>query len=337
MQPSNQSWKKLYDAAIAFKAAQPWNILENNHIFGVKDPYSNRTGYCCIMGAGGELYGMALYLGTSGLDTLMSMFSGELNEDPLYVQHCLMLSFDNREDLHPEEKEQIKALGLKFRGRGAWPAFRLHEPGFYPWPLQEPNDILFLTEALEQALYIAQAASSDPDSFLETRDEKLLIRAAELQTDGSLHWRTEWRKPEAEIEENPSMTPQPFNELQLARVKKTIKGQSGTWEIGCFFMPKPVADQGRPYYPMIMLVLDQGSGQIIAMQMFEHTEAHTVVPIKFLELLDTAKLIPAHLLAADHKALDYLSPILQSFDLNSYKYDGPLMLDEVKASLFNSM
>lgn len=335
MQPTEEQWKKLYETAIAFKAAKPWSVLENYHIFAVKDPHVNRTGYCCVMGAGGELFGMALYLGTEGLNTLLAMFNDQLEDDPLYVQHCLMLSFDDREELHPNEREQIKALGLKFRGRGAWPAFKIHEPGFYPWPLQKAEDVIFLTASLEQAIDVAQSSADDPDAHLEFRGKTILTRVPASEINGTIDWNTEWLIPEEEAPEELPIASAVINELQLAKLKKTIKRSSGVWEIDCFFMPTPVSDEERPYFPMGFVVLDQQSEQILMMHMFEKQDAFNIVPNKLLDLLETSKLLPAKLVSHNSKIFDYLAPIIPILDVHCYVYDGPLMIDEFKQSIFN--
>ncbi|WP_141506438.1 DUF7309 domain-containing protein [Paenibacillus luteus] len=337
MQPTQEQWKNLYEAANAFKVAAPWNVFEDSDIFAVKDPYTGKTGYCCIMGAGGQLFGLALYLGKRGLDTIHAMLEGELHDDPLFVQHCLMLSFDDREDLHPEEYKQIKSLGLKYRGRSAWPAFKIHEPGYYPWILEKAEDVLFLTAALEQVIQVALSAPEDAYSYIQPQGEKLLTRIATAQEDGSLQWNSEWLVPEEDKKEPDIETPFVLNELQLAKLKKTVKKTSSSWEVSCFFMPTPVDDKGRPYYPMIFAVIDQDSNQIISMNLFEQQEAPFIVPEKMVELLETVKLLPAKLVTNDAKVFDLLSEVIESFDLKCFTYNGPLMMDDFKDSLFNRM
>ncbi|OAS21351.1 DUF7309 domain-containing protein [Paenibacillus oryzisoli] len=142
MSPTAEQWQGLYEAAAAFKKAECWNYFENVHVFGVENPLNGDIGYCCIMGNGGELYGLAVYF---GLETLLGMLSGEEDIDPMFSQHCLMLLFDSRDELYPSELKQIKELGLKFRGANAWPTFRLYEPGFVPWPIQNEGDLTFLS------------------------------------------------------------------------------------------------------------------------------------------------------------------------------------------------
>ena len=149
MEATLKQWQALYKAAEEFKQAACWKWMDNSHIFGVENPFSKEIGYCCIMGNGGEMYGIAVYLGTRGFDSLMEMAKGEATDEMMFIQDCLMLSFDSRGDLHPQEYKQIKELGLTFRGANAWPTFRVYEPGYYPWPIEKQEHVLFLTLALQ--------------------------------------------------------------------------------------------------------------------------------------------------------------------------------------------
>jgi hypothetical protein len=44
----------------------------------------------------------------------------------------LQASWEDREELHVRDRETIKALGRKYRGRQAWPLFRSYQPGYAP-------------------------------------------------------------------------------------------------------------------------------------------------------------------------------------------------------------
>ena len=47
----------------------------------------------------------------------------------------LQASFEDRSELHDKDRQVIKDLGLKFRGRQTWPLFRSYRAGFVPWHL----------------------------------------------------------------------------------------------------------------------------------------------------------------------------------------------------------
>ena len=73
MQPSLEEWRALYEAAVAFHDAAPWQWMWDSDQFGVQDLESGRIGYCCVMGRLGEHYALAAYNGSEGLAGLWKM------------------------------------------------------------------------------------------------------------------------------------------------------------------------------------------------------------------------------------------------------------------------
>jgi len=74
--PSLNKWKKLYEAAIAFRKIEPWTWMTERDIFGVQNPRTGDIGYCCIMGELGEMLAIAVYNGTEGLQGYLKMQKG---------------------------------------------------------------------------------------------------------------------------------------------------------------------------------------------------------------------------------------------------------------------
>ncbi|GAK12355.1 plasmid pRiA4b ORF-3 family protein [Geomicrobium sp. JCM 19039] len=114
-------WDNLLTETTRFKAAAPWKALNSDDIIAIKHPEMEKMLYCSVMGALGEMYGMAVYQGDEGLQSLLGVLEG--TEDGLN-QKCLMLSFDNRNDLTNRDYRLIKDAGHTFRGKNAWPLFR---------------------------------------------------------------------------------------------------------------------------------------------------------------------------------------------------------------------
>ncbi|MCD4809433.1 MAG: hypothetical protein K8R17_05995, partial [Methanosarcinales archaeon] len=176
--PSLQEWKALYEAALEFKELAPWNWMHETDIFGVKDPVSGEIGYCCIRGGAGEHYALGLYLGSEGLYGLSRILSGEFSEfkdEALFIQNCLMASFEDRKSLQKQDLQQIKALGLKFRGRNAWPLFRNYMPGFFPWYLND-DEVRFLTVALQQAKDVSLRFKKYPGLLVHPSKDHYFVR-----------------------------------------------------------------------------------------------------------------------------------------------------------------
>lgn len=317
MEPKNADWLKLYEAADQFKKLKPWEWLSNVHLFGVRSPRDGRTGYCCVMGSGGEMYGMAVYLGTGGLQTVLDMLNGEFVGDPLFAQHCFMLSFDSRDDLYPKEYKQIKELGLSYRGKNNWPTFRLYEPGYVPWPLMDRDDLLFLTEVIGQAVEVSRAYRQDPDALLEGNGERFLVRIPVAgEEGGTTEWISEWRKPDpADRPLEPTGRLAAADELRMAKAKRAVQTSVGVWEVDSFFVPMPIEEEGRPFYPTMNVIADQESGQLLHYGMTKEIEAHDNLAEGLLKLIETHRVVPSLLVAAEPKVLDKLAPVLTGLRL----------------------
>ena len=139
-------WKELYDAAISFKEAAPWELFGDDEVFAVKDPVTGDIGYCSILGWLGEMFALCVYRGDEGLATYQKLQNQEI--DP---ERDDFFAINNASDggvyrpgaIEKEDLRIIKDLGYKFRGAKAYPAFRSYLPGCAPWFLTE-GEAVFL-------------------------------------------------------------------------------------------------------------------------------------------------------------------------------------------------
>ena len=121
---SLEEWGKLYTTAIEFKNTHCWDWMYDSDIFGVSNPENGKIGYCCVLGNTRELYGLAVYNGTNGLQGYYKLQSDEYLYDAisaLNIQDCIMMSFVDRQDIAKEDRQIIKQLGLKLKGKDSYP------------------------------------------------------------------------------------------------------------------------------------------------------------------------------------------------------------------------
>ena len=105
-------------------------------------PEDSTVGYCCVLGNLGEQFGLVVYLGDDGLRSYLRLRSGEFwppAAEALLAQHCLVASFEDRTVLEPQDRAVLKSVGLRVRGRNAWPQFRTYTPGYWPWYVTAPE------------------------------------------------------------------------------------------------------------------------------------------------------------------------------------------------------
>lgn len=263
-QPTLEQWQRLYAAAAAVKALAPWAWMDETDLFAVEDPASGQLGYVSAMGSLGEHFAVAVYLGGAGLRGFMAMQqAGDSGiEELFFVIPQLQASFEDREILDAEDREIIKALGLKFRGRNAWTLFRSYRPGYFPWHLTA-DEASYLTVVLEQVLDVAPRYHADPSLFHGPDVGGLLVRTASSTAPGAV-W-VDRRQVEMDLEPNPVAVT--VDEAMWRRLAALPSGK-GNVEIDLFMLPAPVREgRGRPYLPFCLLVVDAETGFVYGFEL----------------------------------------------------------------------
>jgi len=303
--PSIQEWKDLYRAAIKFKKLKPWEWMWDSDIFGVKNPATGEIGYCCVMGRAGEHFALGVYLGTDGLEGLLKIQSGEIvpgDEEGLFLQKCLMASFEDRKIIDKQDYEVIRILGLRFRGQNAWPLFRSYLPGHLPWYLNR-GEAKFLTVVLQQAIHVCKRFRKDPEMLDSPLPGQFLVKVPE---DGS-RWSDQWLEPmDLEEEEVPVGT---VDDDALEDLRK-LKHQ-GVWEADFFYFHEAVQDdpEERPYYPYVILWAEGDNGIILSSEVVGHEQWLAVFVEQFQENIENTKSLPTEVIVKKEELFTFLEGV----------------------------
>lgn len=323
-----KTWNNLCQAAVEFRDLACWEWTDDTTLFAVENPKTGETGFCSIMGQQGEFTALGVYLGDFGWTLLAAIIAGVFDEQPDIVrfnQKCLMASFEDRGDLQEQDRALLKIAGIKPRGRGEWPIFRSHRPGYLPWHL-EPDEAEFLTLALQQATWFGIQVRERPDMFKPPQPAFILTRVAMRLAEGELEWRTEWKPvpkivaPEVEV---PSVDVESLSDL--SRLKPW-----GPWAYDLLWLPTPFADPGgRPKYPRISFCLAIETDFIIDSQFVEpHGYADTCVRRLAERMRRTGKR-PTEWIIREESAYRVLQPLAEALDVPIHRQDHLPELDRV--------
>ena len=156
----------------------------------------------------------------------------------------------------------IKELGLKFRGRNAWPMFRSYRPSFFPWFL-ETGEARFLTAALEQLADVAPPFREDPSLLEPSEGESYLLRAPRREGETLL-----WEDATTAV---PPLDAPPIEvEVEVSKMEALgrLPMRKAHLEVDFFLFPTPVRDEGdRPYFPHMLMAVDAESGMILGSEL----------------------------------------------------------------------
>lgn len=291
---NDSPWKAFFEAVLEYKKVGPWDWMYDSDIFGIQNPETKENLYPCVMGNAGEVFGLFIYKGERGLNSLLQMSMGMISPDSLDIQHIQdgwLLSFDNRDDLTQLERNLLKEHNIKCRGKKAWPNIRRYDPGFEPW-LPEEEDLPFLTEVIQQTI---ETSLRIKDGELELPDfdsEDILLRINKKGDAG-------WEEKVIKHEPYEATYKAPFlDEFTQHRLKK-LKKSKNIFEVDLFYSPAPIKPNNntRGIYPKILSVVDQASGMVINVTMQESTEEDPTMVFfaGLLEAIEKADFLPSEI------------------------------------------
>ncbi len=327
--PTLEEHRRLYDAAAALKNEAPWEWMYEDEVFGVRNPETGEIGYVSIMGILGEHLALAVYLGSEGLHGFWRMVHGDMDdrpELPLEVPH-LQASFEDRNMLHAKDREVIKALGLRFRGRQAWPMFRRFRPGCAPWFITS-KEARFLAVAIEQGLAVIHRLEEDPDLLEPPDAEEYLVRIP-----AGHDWADEWLIP-------PPSPPQPLPTVdtkRLATLREQLPRASFTLEADLFTLPTFIKekDDPWPYLPYVLLVVEAESGLIVGHELMIAQPSLEVVwrqtQASLLDTLSRLQNLPNRLAIRDERLFNLLMPLAAGLGIQLERARRLPALDEARA------
>ncbi len=335
--PPLEDWKKLFDLATQVKAAAPWEWMEETEVFGVQHPETGQLGFVSVMGNLGEHLSIALYQGTEGLYKFWEVVdAGPLGipEKILEVPQ-LQLSFEDRNDLAPKDKDLIKRLGLKFRGQQSWPLFRSYWPGYFPWYL-EAEEARFLIYVLEQLLQVAPRVKENYEILEPTDNEyDYLVRVAHRQG-------TEWVWQDQVMKcppPDPKQIALSMDFQALAALKKLPR--KDTLQIDLFLIPDPIQEEKeqRPYFAYNLLIVHAKHGFILGSELM-HVDPQLEdmwgnVPLTIVSILANASFNPKTIHVRDQLLLGLLQPVAKEMNWDLAQKPHLPFVDDAKGAFLS--
>jgi hypothetical protein len=299
--------------------------MDDRNLFAVEDPGNGEMGYCTVLGGAGQEFGLGVFLGAPGLTYYLDLVNGKLDpEDFESASSVRSLSFTlaDRESLRPRDLAVIRSLGLKFRGRNAWPCFLSAKPGYLPWHL-EADEVDFLADAIREAIVVA----------LAVRDDGLDLKAAVFKgfvsvrrfRDGRWHHDRVKMQPAAASEIDPA----PPDEVRLARLLGRARRVSGSWEVGIFRAPAAIrSGPGQPpYLPTCVAVADSAHGLVRGFELLGATPSPQELQEAIVKLLEKGGTLPESLSVANDAAHRLAKAVASGLHIELQITDLPIVND----------
>lgn len=264
-------WKRLYEIATRIRKLKPWELLWDMDIIGIrvgKEP--ENTVFYSILGKGGDCYGIVVYEGYDAFNSfLMLTMQEQMNLSVEYVmfnQNNFTCYWGNREELSVKQREIIKELGYKYRGKNNWLYFLSYEPGYYPYNLNQ-DEVVRMTGHLENLeMAFIYYKKTDPNIVFENGNMFFFEYSADRKT---YHFGEEALPFTCCNFENLVIT----DEELLRKLSKVPKG-AFSLEADVRPMGAAVSDKkyDKPVNPVMSILTDANTGMIISCDMNKPNE-----------------------------------------------------------------
>ena len=344
---ATEGWAELYRKAGEVFALAPWKHILEDRIFAMEDPDGGSLGFVSVMGRSGEHRAVALYLGRDGLTGLMRMLEEGLDqpEDLLEIPE-IQVSWEDRDMLDARDREMIRALGLRYRGRMAWPQFRSYRAGFVPWHL-EPEEVSLLGHALDQLPVLLPQLRSAPDlldgaSVLSCPLRRAAHRGDELAwTDGTLDlsaWMACGGEPHPDVAAAGGLV----DGKELGRLRR-LERLAVPIEVDLFVIPASIdqRDGRRPRQAYMLVAMDCLRGLVLHQQGLEAVPSweamHGMAVGWFVELCAMLQCVPREVRLRRPLLAEALHPIAVELGVDLLLVDALPAVYAVRAELYEMM
>lgn len=338
---------KLYECAFAYKKTKLWEVVWDLDVFAVKLS-DGRVGYISIMGAAGKHCALGVYIGQEGLDSFryiasfdqFKLFPFEFHAQVMQ-QDCIQCSFEKRDDLSPEEQEEVRAYaranGIRLAGAKAFPRFTRYRPNRCPWLLQTKEEQDILCQALTAATALA--------GFLKEKSPAEIgivqIGSAEqeipmLEKCGGAYILTKAVVPGEKPTEYPA--PGAGNDVGIAKLKKLKK--AGVWDCGIVLLPEPVRDEENevPYFPTMFLAVEVSSGYTLPLPPIKDYEKNAEALLDIvIEGLLRQKVCPRKIRVRDERTYVFVKELCRRLRIMLEMAEDLDALREAEAALLERL
>lgn len=315
---------EMLSAALRFRDTELWNTINETDLFAVKLS-SGEIGYCCVMGAQGDHFALALYIGRQGFSSYLrtvvdaSKISsyGDLFEMSMTFD-CINCDLMAAKDIDDDVKKRIKgyaaAHGLKIRRPKGWPDFVRRRPYMPEYGITDEQDAKSITEALLAAIEVSDAFDNGREKGFKFRDKYpsrrggMVVPLLTPMGDGKYEWSTTKLPPYVELEASPAV--HYHNDIMAYKVGKLPKGPNVIARAVYLPFPERLEGAEAPVYLMLLLLMNANNGFLFTPVQLENTERGLLEGLDELgNIMCHSKSKPATLIVDD----DRTKSLLQDF------------------------
>ncbi len=260
MEKSNlEKWEEVYYYLFEIGRFEPWDRFREKDTFYVVRKDTKEPIFFSFISDSAERFGVALYEDTDAYVRARARLrrKNTKGEPAFFLQDALVCLWGNREDVSKDNYDLIKALGLKFRGIGAWLHCESYAEGYCPVPLDDA-ELETLRDGLGNLMMMLKAVyEHGTDPHFEqgyvlgrqySKEEKLYYTYCDKIT----------------LPDIPQFAQINVYENEATKALRDIPSNGMTVEMDWSYLPMAMKDEdGERVFPRLLLMVDAKSGYIL--------------------------------------------------------------------------
>lgn len=252
-----EKWREIYNFAQMIAGYDPWELFAEENAFALIPKGTRNEHYFSFVAESSGQYGIAIYpSGNAYVAAQCRLHGANPKREPLFdLQDAVILLWGDREDVSKDNYALIKALGLKFRGRGAWLHFEQYRLGYVPRQVQE-QDLDQLLDDLRNLWMMVRAVCEEK---LKTNFDNREAVVRFYSEKDELYYTGSFPVNLPRKISYPEIIMQESADLQELRTKRCRGSIALDWS----YLPVSYREDGENIIPRLLLAVDVKSGVVL--------------------------------------------------------------------------
>ena len=322
---NREDWEDVFEQAVALRDVNPWYMMEESELFGIKSLYSDEIAWCYFIGNSGQVFALNIAIGDEGLaayykirDPKLQFYGFGEQLFRFFNQKIIQVEFTNPDELDKQDRLMHKLLKVPTAGNFQHCKIRQWQAG-YPSVRPTDKNLPFIADCLEQALVVVQAYEKNEDIIYgpdtNGSPDKILVRSCQEQED-EIVWENKY------IERTYPDTTITIDTSNLAEVLKTNLAGIERKDANYYYFMRYIrgsvrqdAKGGPAYRPIFSALLSPRSAYAHPPELFHYKWLRKTFAKRFCRQLCELGYIPEHLIVNTTFTFNLLEPIASLLDI----------------------
>lgn len=337
--------QELLSLAADFRAAEPWDRINENELFGIRDPDTNELYLISVLGRAGAVYSLHCHMPPEGIEFWQNALQGIAPKmsPGLPGLRLLECDFVNNDVASETDLQLYLNHAKKPRRKRALACFRSYRPGYLPWYIEEyeAKRLILIFKLFDRFYKEIFPKKKEFYQWKNPFGDMPGIPVFAPKGKGSPQNPKNWDvSVEVLPHHNIYFGPEHDAELNLCELAHyPVIGE--TWEIGTFYMPNAVHNGPRPYYPKTAICLrvsDEGSRCPCDPVVYggEGKNDYEAIREAFRELVHHCRYLPEKIRVDSKMVKAALRTMIEDYEIE-VTFDEQELMPELVSEIMKSM